>query len=128
VVKSELVRVLNEKVPELQQRDVESALNCILGQMTDALDQGERIEIRGFGSFNLRHRLPRIARNPKTGEAVNLPAKVAVHFKPGKEMRVRVDAARDKCASRNEGLTVYKQPLIIPKDEDRALKVLLKTA
>jgi integration host factor subunit beta len=76
---------------------VESALNCILGQMIDALDQGERIEIRGFGSFDLRHRLPRIARNPKTGEAVNLPAKVAVHFKPGKEMRVRVDAARDKC-------------------------------
>ena len=97
MVKSELVRVLNEKFPELQQRDVESALNCILGQMTDALDQGERIEIRGFGSFDLRHRLPRIARNPKTGEAVNLPAKVAVHFKPGKEMRVRVDAARDKC-------------------------------
>ena len=92
-----MVRVLNEKVPELQQRDVESALNCILGQMTDALDQGERIEIRGFGSFDLRHRLPRIARNPKTGEAVNLPAKVAVHFKPGKEMRVRVDAARDQC-------------------------------
>jgi integration host factor subunit beta len=97
VVKSELVRVLNEKFPELQQRDVESALNCILGQMKDALDQGERIEIRGFGSFDLRHRLPRIARNPKTGEAVNLPAKVAVHFKPGMEMRVRVDAARDKC-------------------------------
>lgn len=97
MVKSELVRVLNEKVPELQQRDVESALNCILGQMTDALDQGERIEIRGFGSFDLRHRNPRIARNPKTGAVVNLPAKVAVHFKPGKDMRDRVDAARDKC-------------------------------
>jgi integration host factor subunit beta len=97
VVKSELVRVLNEKVPELQQRDVESALNCILGQMTDALDQGERIEIRGFGSFDLRHRPPRIGRNPKTGEAVNLSSKGVVHFKPGKEMRDRVYAARDKC-------------------------------
>ena len=96
MVKSELVRVLNEKFPELQQRDVESALNCILGQMTDALDQGERIEIRGFGSFDLRHRPPRIARNSKTGEAVNLTAKVAIHFKPGKEMRDRVDAARDE--------------------------------
>ena len=96
MVKSELVQVLKEKLPELQQRDVELALNCILAQMSDALVQGERIEIRGFGSFNLHHRLARIARNPKTGEAVNLPAKVAVHFKPGKEMKDRVDAARDQ--------------------------------
>ena len=97
MVKSELVQVLKEKLPELQQRDVELALNCILTQMSDALVQGKRIEIRGFGSFDLHHRPPRIARNPKTGEAVNLPAKVAIHFKPGKEMRDRVNAARDKC-------------------------------
>jgi len=90
------VHALNEKLPELQQRDVELALNCMLGQLEDALAQGERIEIRGFGSFNLRHRSPRIARNPKTGEAVNLPAKVAVHFKPGGDIKVRVNAARDK--------------------------------
>ena len=83
MVKSELIRALNEKLPELQVRDVELALNCILGQLTNAIVQGERIEIRGFGSFNLHHRPPRIARNPKTGEAVNLPAKVALHFKPG---------------------------------------------
>jgi integration host factor subunit beta len=79
VLKSKLVRALNEKLPERQIRDVELALNCMLGQMADALDKGQRIEIRGFGSFDL----PRIARNPKTGEAVNLPAKVAIHFKPG---------------------------------------------
>jgi integration host factor subunit beta len=97
VVKSELVRALNEKLPELQVKDVELALNCILRQLADAIVQGERIEIRGFGSFNLHHRPPRIARNPKTGEAVNLPAKVAIHFKPGKEMRDRVNAVRDKC-------------------------------
>jgi integration host factor subunit beta len=97
VLKSELVRALNEKLPELQVKDVELALNCILRQLADAIVQGERIEIRGFGSFNLHHRPPRIARNPKTGEAVNLPAKVAIHFKPGKEMRDRVNAARDKC-------------------------------
>ena len=97
MVKSELVRVLNQKLPELQQRDVELALNCMLGQMIDALDQGERIEIRDFGSFDLHHRASRLARNPKTGEAVNLPAKVVVHFKPGKEMRDQVNAARDKC-------------------------------
>jgi integration host factor subunit beta len=98
VIKSELVRVLNEKLPELQLRDVELALNCILGQLANAIVQGERIEIRGFGSFNLHHRPPRIARNPKTGEAVDLPAKVALHFKPGKEMRDRVNAAHDKCS------------------------------
>jgi integration host factor subunit beta len=97
VVKSELVHALSEKLPELQIKDVELALNCMLNQMTDALAQGERIEIRGFGSFDLHHRAPRIARNPKTGEAVDLPAKVVVHFKPGKEMRNRANAARDQC-------------------------------
>jgi integration host factor subunit beta len=70
VVKSELVHVLSEKLLELQQRDVEVALNCMLKQMEEALVQGERIEIRGFSSFNLHHRAPRLARNPKSGEAV----------------------------------------------------------
>jgi integration host factor subunit beta len=65
--------------------------------MADALVEGERIEIRGFGSFDLHHRPDRIARNPKSGESLSLPAKVKVHFKPGKEMRDRVDAARDQC-------------------------------
>ena len=97
MVKSKLVRTLSEKLAGLQQRDVELALNCILEQMADALVQGKRIEIRGFGSFNLHHRPARIARNPKSGESLSLPAKVKVHFKPGKEMRDRVDAARDQC-------------------------------
>ena len=97
MVKSKLVRALNEKSPELQIRDVDLALNCMLKQMADALAQGQRIEIRGFGSFDRHRRPPRIARNPKSGEAVNLPSKVVVHFKPGKEMRGRVDAARDQC-------------------------------
>jgi integration host factor subunit beta len=96
MVKSEMVQALNQKLTGLEEKDVELALNCVLGQMVDALVKGERIEIRGFGSFDCRHRLPRIARNPKTGESVTLPAKVAVHFKPGKEMRIRVDATRDQ--------------------------------
>lgn len=94
MVKSKLVRTLNEKFPDLQQGDVESALNCILGQLTDALVKGVRIEIRDFGSFELRHRPPRIARNPKTGETIKLAAKVNTHFKPGKGMRDRVNASR----------------------------------
>ena len=97
MVKSELVRAIYEKLPELQLNQVEAAINCILTQMADAIAKGERIEVRGFGGFDLHHRPPRIARNPKTGEAVNLPAKVKVHFKPGKEMRDRVDAARGQC-------------------------------
>ena len=98
MTKSELVSILTERQPHLLKRDVELALNCILKLMVDELVQGNRIEIRGFGSFDLHCRPPRIARNPKTGEAVNLPAKVAIHFKPGKEMRGRVNAVRDKCA------------------------------
>ena len=97
MIKSELVRALNEKLSELQLGDVDLAVNCLLNHMADALVQGERIEIRGFGSFDLHYRPPRIGRNPKTGEAVNLPAKVAVHFKPGKDMRDRVNAAHNPC-------------------------------
>jgi integration host factor subunit beta len=97
VIKSELVRALNEKLPDSRLDDVESAVNCLLNQMADALAQGIRIEIRGFGGFDLHHRPPRSARNPKTGEAVQMLAKVALHFKPGKDMKGRVNAARDQC-------------------------------
>ena len=97
MVKSELIRALNEKLPDSRLDDVELAVNCLLKHMADALVQGKRIEIRGFGGFDLHHRLPRIARNPRTGEAVQLPAKVAVHFKPGKDMKDRVNAARVRC-------------------------------
>lgn len=92
-------KLMKRLIPELQARDVETALNCLLKQMADALAQGERIEIRGFGSFDLRRRLAKLGRNPKTGGAVNLAATVVVHFKPGKEMRDRVNAAREKCGS-----------------------------
>lgn len=97
MIRSELVNVLSERQPHLLRRDVEMAVNCIIGQMADAIATGERIEIRGFGSFDLRHRPPRIARNPKTGETLHLPAKAAVHFKAGMEMRDRVNTSRDKC-------------------------------
>ena len=89
--------MLNEKLPELRESDVELAVNCMLEQMSAALAIGERIEVRGFGSFSVRQRPPRLARNPKTGETVNLPAKAVVHFKSGKEIRDRVDAARNQC-------------------------------
>ena|SRR5450759_2334573 len=97
MTRSELVTALAKRQPHLLRHDVELIVNCMLKQLADAISRGERIEIRGFGSFDLRHRPPRIARNPRTGEAVNLPAKVAIHFKPGKEMKDRVDAAGDQC-------------------------------
>ncbi len=73
------------------------AVNCILTQMADALAQGEHIEVRGFGSFDLHHLPSRLARNPKTSEVFNLPTKVKVHFKPSKNMRDRVNAASSQC-------------------------------
>ena len=97
MVKSELIQALKDKLPELQTRDVELAVNCIQRQMEDTLAQGERIEIRGFGSFDCWRNPPRLARNPKTGEVFNLPTKATVHFKAGKDMKDRVNAASDKC-------------------------------
>lgn len=97
VVKSELIDNLSNKLPEINQNDVDLAVNCVLNQMSEALASGERIEIRGFGSFAIRVRPARLARNPKTGETVNLPSKTVSHFKPGKELRDMVNAAREKC-------------------------------
>ena len=96
MLRSELVEVLANRQPHLSQRDVELAVNCIIGMMSQAIASGERIEVRGFGGFTLRQRPARKARNPKTGETVYLQAKATVHFKPGKEMRDRVNDSRDQ--------------------------------
>ena len=97
MTKSELITALAERQPHLQKDDVVAAVNCMLEQMADALVLGQRIEIRGFGSFDLKSRPARQARNPKTGESVQLDAKVAIHFKPGKEMKDRVNDSRLHC-------------------------------
>ena len=91
--KSELIEALAKKQPHLQLKDVELAVKCIIEGMNVSLSSGERIEIRGFGSFSLHKRPQRIGRNPKTGEPVALPEKHVPHFKPGKDMRDRVDSA-----------------------------------
>ena len=83
--------------------DVESAVNCLLKYMA-VLVQGERIETRGFGGFDLHHRSPRNTRNPKTGEMFQLPAKVAVHFKPGKDIKGRVKPRVTNARLRNNAL------------------------
>lgn len=94
MTKSELIELIAEKQVHLAQRDVELAVKALVEQMSEALSTGERIEIRGFGSFSLHHRPPRIGRNPKTGEPVALPGKHVPHFKPGKEMRQRVNESK----------------------------------
>ncbi len=91
MTKSELIDILSRKQSHLNSRDVELAVKSVLEQMSDALATGERIEIRGFGSFSLHFRPPRQGRNPKTGEAVALPGKHVPHFKPGKDLRERVN-------------------------------------
>lgn len=91
MTKSELIERLIDAHPELSVKDVELAVKTMLDHMTDALSTGERIEIRGFGSFSLHYRAPRMGRNPKTGESVPLPAKYVPHFKPGKELRDQVN-------------------------------------
>lgn len=90
MTKSELIDrlTLNHDLPPKQ---VEAAVKEILEQMVQSLSQGKRVEIRGFGSFSLHYRAPRVGRNPKTGEAVELDGKYVPHFKAGKELRERVD-------------------------------------
>jgi integration host factor subunit beta len=92
MTKSELIDALAAGQSHLAYKDVELAVRCILDRMSNALAAGERIEIRGFGSFSLHYRPPRLGRNPKTGDSVALAGKHVPHFKPGKELRDRVNA------------------------------------
>ncbi len=91
MTKSELIEILAGKQTQLAHKDVELAVKTMLEYMAQTLASGERIEIRGFGSFSLHYRPPRMGRNPKTGESVSLGSKFVPHFKPGKELRDRVN-------------------------------------
>jgi len=91
VIKSELVQIIAERNPHLYQRDVENIVNAILGEITDALASGDRVELRGFGAFSVKHRPARIGRNPRTGERVDVEEKWVPFFKTGKELRKRLN-------------------------------------
>lgn len=91
MTKSELIEIIAARQTQLSTKDVELAVKTVLEHMSQALALGERIEIRGFGSFSLHYREPRRGRNPKTGDAVELTGKYVPHFKPGKELRERVN-------------------------------------
>lgn len=91
VAKSGIVTRLTQKQTQLTEEDVEMAVNSILENLIEGLVDGDRVEIRGFGSLSLHFRPPRVGRNPKTGEQVKVPAKYVPHFKPGNELKKRVD-------------------------------------
>ncbi|MDP1606948.1 MAG: integration host factor subunit beta [Rhodocyclaceae bacterium] len=91
MTKSELIARLAERFSQLVAKDADLSVKMILDAMTEALVKGDRIEIRGFGSFSLNYRPPRTGRNPKSGDKVQVPAKYVPHFKAGKELRERVD-------------------------------------
>ncbi|CWX10060.1 TPA: integration host factor subunit beta [Haemophilus influenzae] len=91
MTKSELIEKLLAKHPTLPAKEIENMVKDILEFISQSLENGDRVEIRGFGSFSLHHRQPRLGRNPKTGDSVNLSAKSVPYFKAGKELKARVD-------------------------------------
>jgi integration host factor subunit beta len=95
VIKSELVQKIAEQNPHLYQRDVEHIVNSILDEIVDALSRGDRVELRGFGAFSVKNRPARQGRNPRTGSKVEVTEKYVPFFKPGKEMRERLNDGDD---------------------------------
>lgn len=91
MTKSELIEKLLAKQPTLPAKEIENMVKDILEFISQSLENGDRVEVRGFGSFSLHHRQPRLGRNPKTGDSVNLSAKSVPYFKAGKELKARVD-------------------------------------
>lgn len=96
MTKSELIERLAQNQTHMSHKDVELAVKLIQEQLCNTLEDGGRAEIRGFGSFSVHSRPPRLGRNPKTGESVQIPKKHVPHFKPGKELRERVDAGNKR--------------------------------
>ena len=92
MIKSELIQMIADKNPHLYQRDVENIVNAILGEITNALANGDRVELRGFGAFSVKNRQPRQGRNPRTGEKVSVDEKWVPFFKTGKELRQRLNS------------------------------------
>lgn len=92
MTRSEVIQLLADKQPQLSYKEMEKIVKAIFDNMSEALANGNRIEIRGFGSFSIRFRPPRLARNPKTGEKVQKPGKYTPYYRPGKELRERVNA------------------------------------
>lgn len=93
MTKSDLIQILCERYEQIPARNVELAVKGMVDHMSEVLSAGQRIEIRGFGSFSIRYRAPRLGRNPKTGTKVELGSRFVPHFKPGKDLRDKVNEA-----------------------------------
>lgn len=104
MTKSELIARLNEKLNKYVSLDCQESVAAILDSISQSLSNGSRVEIRGFGSFSLNHRPPRLGRNPKTGQRVEVPEKYVPHFRAGKELRARVNSLRDGAAKAEKTL------------------------
>ncbi|MDG1209940.1 MAG: integration host factor subunit beta [Paracoccaceae bacterium] len=92
MIKSQLIQKLADENPHLYQRDVERIVSSVFEEITDALSQGDRVELRGFGAFSVKHRDARVGRNPRTGESVEVPQKRVPFFKTGKDLRDRMNS------------------------------------
>ncbi len=111
--KSELIKRMSDKLDQLTSRDVDLAVHTMIEIMSESLADGERIEIRGFGTFTNHYRKPRSVRNPKTGEVgIYKPGKYVPHFKPGKDLKRRVDEAREAMNSQGLPESVAGEPAI----------------
>lgn len=99
MIKSELVQKLAARCPHLYQRDLERVVAVVLDEIVSALKEGDRVELRGFGAFTAKERIARTGRNPRTGFSVEVAAKKAAAFKPGKEIRERLKATTEKAAT-----------------------------
>ena len=108
MTRSDLVEEIAARFAQLTQRDAEFAVKAILDALNDALVRGHRIEIRGFGSFSVNYRSPRVGRNPRSGESVHVPEKRVPHFKPGKALRQAVDQRTNELGQTND--TYVKRP------------------
>jgi len=95
MLRSELIAKLTDENPDLRADDLERVVGVILDEITEALARGDRVELRGFGAFSVRQRKARMGRNPRTGEAVEVEAKSVPFFRPGKELRARVNGGED---------------------------------
>jgi integration host factor subunit beta len=112
MIKSELVQRISEQNPHLYLRDVENILNAILDEITDALAQGNRVELRGFGAFSVKRRDARLGRNPRTGAHVSVEEKAVPFFKTGKEMRERLNGGSAPVAA----VRAKRQPAVVRDD------------
>lgn len=95
MIKSELVQTIAQQNPHLYHRDVERIINTVLDEVIQALANGDRVELRGFGAFSTKSRGSRLGRNPRTGETVKVSAKNVPFFKTGKELRERLNEGRE---------------------------------